>query len=505
MTGALRVQLWKELRALLPWWALLVHTVAILGATSQMSRVPSGSGMRFLLAAGFVYVAGAAALGALSFGHDYAHRTLGPLLALPVSRKKLLALKAVVLLPLLGLMGLVAVFTLDMQDRVFTRYEIFNEPAYQLMILGPMLAGALLAPWLTLVARGALAGAVFSIAIPLLIWLVCDSFLLGTEVVWRLTLALAAIGGVMTVRTFIRQESIDGAFAELALPAWVRRSNRAVAIPQAGPPHWFGVALSKELRLQQMTFVVAGLFAVAWAVILFARWADPANVYLGPSLFAISNLYGGVVAIMAGALAAAEERHFGTADWQALMPVAAWKQWTLKCAVAVGLALVLTLGLPAFLNRLLPAPDVQFHWEMVPVVLFFSVTGLYVSSISSTGLRAILATAPTLAAISFLGAAFFQPIAVSLRELVIGTGVDWIEPHSLTPRAAKTASMLALLTLAAGLSAVVLTFAFQNHCSADRRARRNLQEAAILGCAVLAGLVFTIVATFLSIAAYGLR
>ena len=505
MTDGLRIQLWKELRALLPWWAVLVPMVAVLGAMSQVERLPRENGIRFLLAAGFVYVAGSAALGALSFGHDYAHRTLGPLLALPVSRKRLLVLKASVLVPLLGLMGLVAVLTLDIQNRLFIRYGVFNEPAYQLMILGPMLAGALLAPWLTLVARGALAGAVFSIAIPVLIWMVCNSFLLGTDVVWRITLALAAFGGVMTVRTFIRQESIEGPSAELALPGWLKRSDRTVAVPRTGPPHWVAVALRKELRLQQMTFVVAGLFAATWALILFARWAD-ANVYLGPSLYAVSSLYGGVVAIMAGALPAAEERHFGTADWQILMPVAAWKQWLLKCTVAVGLAMLLTLGLPALLNRLLPAPDVQFYWEMVLVVLFFSVTGLYVSSISPTGLRAILGTAPAIAAISIGSAAFFQPLTVIVRDLVLDSGLDLVEPRSLTSADAKTAGLLTLLTLSTCLSAVVLTMAFQNYRSAERSGHRLFRQAAvILITAIVAGVAFTTVSTFLALGVFGRR
>jgi hypothetical protein len=501
VTGALPIQLWKELRALLPWWAALVPTVAILGAAGQMQGISREGEMRFLLAAGFVYVAGAAALGALSFGHDYGHRTLGSLLALPVSRKRLLSLKAAVLLPLLGLMGLVAVFTVGLQQSLVARYGVFNQPEYQLMILGPMLAGALLAPWLTIVARGPLAGAVFSVAIPVLIWMICNSFLLGTDIVWRATLALAAVGGVMTVRTFLRQESIDGPPAELARFGWLRRSERVVADAGTRPPGWVATALWKELRLQQMTFVVAGLFVAAWAAILFARWANPANEYLGPSLYAVSSLYLGVVGIMAGALPAAEERHFGTADWQLLMPVAAWKQWALKCAVAIGLAMILTLGLPALLNRLLPAPDVQFYWQMVLAVLYFSVTGLYLSSISPTGLRAILGTAPALAAITVTGAALFQPVGGAVRALAWSVAVDWLRPGSLTRQTAMATGNALFCLFAAGLSLLVLTLAFHNHRSADRSRRRIVRQVAvILGAAAVAALVLIVVGMFLAAA-----
>ena len=76
--------LWKEIRALLPLWLGCVALVWI-----------SAVGDRFWFRAGFLaYLLGSAALGALSIGHEYTNRTLSLLLSLPVSRRRMFAMKA---------------------------------------------------------------------------------------------------------------------------------------------------------------------------------------------------------------------------------------------------------------------------------------------------------------------------------------------------------------------------------------------------------------------------
>src|SRR5206468_1469267 len=62
-------------------------------------------------------------------------------------------------------------------------------------------------------------------------------------------------------------------------------------------------------------------------------------------------LYVGLLSIVIGSVASAEERQLGTAEWQVLMPVAAWKQWAVKVGVALGLAMLLAGLLPAYVLK----------------------------------------------------------------------------------------------------------------------------------------------------------
>ena len=58
------------------------------------------------------------------------------------------------------------------------------------------------------------------------------------------------------------------------------------------------------------------------------------------------------ISLLAGSLASAEERQLGTLEWHALLPMSARTQWTVKAGMAVGVAVVLGLGLPALLSSL---------------------------------------------------------------------------------------------------------------------------------------------------------
>ena len=88
----------KEFRALLPLWVGCV-VMAWAGGMSDP----------FLFRAGFIaYLLGSAALGALSMGHEYTNRTLPLLLTAPISRPRIFAVKAAVLLPMLITLGAIA-------------------------------------------------------------------------------------------------------------------------------------------------------------------------------------------------------------------------------------------------------------------------------------------------------------------------------------------------------------------------------------------------------------
>ena len=78
---------WNEVRALLPTWVACVLTAGI-------AAVSGGEIHMFSLIA---FTATAVGLGAQAVGHEYGHRTLISMLALPVGRGHLLLAKLVVL------------------------------------------------------------------------------------------------------------------------------------------------------------------------------------------------------------------------------------------------------------------------------------------------------------------------------------------------------------------------------------------------------------------------
>ena len=76
----------KEARPLLPIWAAA-------SAAVWLAQSVSGAALVLQPAAMLAYIAGAVAIGALAVGHEYAYRTLPMLLAQPIDRRSILALK----------------------------------------------------------------------------------------------------------------------------------------------------------------------------------------------------------------------------------------------------------------------------------------------------------------------------------------------------------------------------------------------------------------------------
>src|SRR4051812_43220443 len=88
----------KDLRALLPLWAACI-------ATMIGGRLAGGEYLDFSIVG---YLLGSAAIGAWSIGHEYAHRTLGTLLTLPVPRWRIWLWKLEVTAPLLLSLNMIA-------------------------------------------------------------------------------------------------------------------------------------------------------------------------------------------------------------------------------------------------------------------------------------------------------------------------------------------------------------------------------------------------------------
>ena len=273
----------KEVRALLPVWlgclALMVAGLA-----------PGDGTIRALVV--LSYCAGSVALGAVSIGHEYTHRTLPLLLVQPASRARLFLVKQLVLAVMLLALAAAAWAT-----------AFFPSSAAAMAVMLSVLGGLFVAPCLTMLSRNPLAGTVFTIVIPGLFWL----------------------------------EAIEGRGQDLRVDL---REAAPVAAGATQPPIW--LLVKKELGLQQLAFGVSGVYVLGWLLIyLRAGIRDAALDVAG----ALTFFFSGLLAMLIGSLASAEERQLGTLEWQGLLPMASWKQWVVKVGTAMALSMVLGIGL----------------------------------------------------------------------------------------------------------------------------------------------------------------
>jgi hypothetical protein len=163
---------------------------------------------------------------------------------------------------------------------------------------------------------------VFTVAIPLLLLLTGD--VLGVfkyggrasdidrfrmSVFWQGMVGVCTIAAVASWWLFMRIEAIEGPGAAVHLPRWLRpMANAQDQTTRARNPLW--LLLRKELRLQQLTFVVAAVTISSWVVISLLARAIPDLIAIPFTPIAI--LYSVLLAALIGSLASAEERQLGT-------------------------------------------------------------------------------------------------------------------------------------------------------------------------------------------------
>lgn len=497
-TALLPLDLTKEIRGLAgAWLACLVALV-----------VPAVSGVRVLGGLDLpAYFLGAAALGALSIGHEYRHRTLTLLLSHPARRERLLLLK-------LGVLAAMLLALYGVADAVDVRApELERLPSFLLL---PMLWALSVAPWLTMLCRSPLAGTVLAIALPP--WLLLLSELLylamygrgpGADVeaaiMWWGTLGVSAFGAVMTWRMFMRLEAIDDGGPEVQPPQWLRRRTTAGSAASAlTRRHAVWLLVKKEIWLQKTALAVAALYMLGClAFVSINPWlALGSSVPDGGDILAVLTFcYGALIAVLIGSLASAEERQLGTLDWQVLLPVATWKQWIVKVGTALGLALLLTIGLTGLLLAAInPAADMALLLERAPQfavgVAVLTVISLYVSSLCTSGVQALLISVPAIFALVLPVMMVVQWLEFHVMYMVVSA--RWSSEQawqrfgiSLVDRS-RLMSLLELLLVAAILT-VVLRVALANHRSAEPLGGRATQVimmgiCLMIGALLLAGM-----------------
>jgi len=391
-TAGVRAGIVKELRALFVPWLLILSAVIMAGLADGALLAP-------------ITVIGVVSLGAWSIGHEYTHRTLPLLLSQPVGRRTLALVKAACLTLLLFVVCATA--------------AMFTTPGLPSVVIGGGFAAALsLAPLLTMVSRSVRGGILFTLALGL-VWVMVgirtgeaiavrnpdrwpDPFGFAESVVYGGFIVIFCVTAVLGWRWFHSLSAVGEQAEHLALPDHWRGRWRVLS-PTARTSHPLAALLRKELGLQMPVFVLSAVYALAWV----GGWS--LHPETRESLAMVTTmLHGGLVPMLAGALASAEERRMGTLAGQLLQPVSASVQWVLKAAVVVSLAVLLAVGLP-FLLQLLDSALFTDHSlrqvelrlgfyrlrgvePMVLVVTMLAALSLYVSSLARNSLHALLAS-----------------------------------------------------------------------------------------------------------------
>jgi hypothetical protein len=457
----------KEFRALLPVWATAM-TIIVFGRFAASGWL---SGLGLL---GFAF--GSIVLGAQSMGHEYSHKTLTLLLSQPVRRRRTFQIKALVLF--------IMVVTLGASTLVLFPDTLSRVPSTQGasgIFVVAFVYGLCLAPWLTMLCGSAMAGTVFTIAVPGLlatatefagiIYGLAEPAVLDRFVAWAFWTATAACcvtSAVASWRTFNRLEASDGGYAEIQLPGASPRPTLETARLRRQSP-WRAIFV-KELRLQQMAFVIAALFAVFW--LGTAVRPGPMEDLLLPATF----LYAGILAPIIGTMTSAQERQLGTLEWQTLLPVAAWRKWLVKVGVAWLLAVTFGVALPVALAYV-TGPRLAMHWvsSLTFMVVGLAAAGVYMSSICRTTVTALVLTFPAI----FVLVVLFRLIVDQLAT---------VSANAPAMRSVRVAALGAvnmetlLFAIVVGLSALLVFLASINHRQLDLAPRRLVAQAiAILG------------------------
>lgn len=465
----------KEVRALFPLWAVCTGLVL----STRVVTLREYEGIAIL-----AYGLGSCALGAHAFGHEYSHRTLAHALSQPLDRRWLLLVKLGTLVTFATLLG-VAGYRTVLQD--------FNEPPAPPEVIARLVwtTAVVLAPAMTLLCRSTLAGAIFSASLPATIGLAgaligiyrfdpdfaaVDRF--QEAFFWRGVPVLFVLAPVVGWRAFMSLEAIEGRGREFHWPEWLTPRGTATS---RGPVRHL---IAKELRLQQMVFAIAGIYTAIASVVLIRHAMNPA--FAVDALVPVTFMYVALLALLAGALASAEERQLRMLEPQLLLPMATWQQWLVKAAVVFAVGVMLAVVLPAGVMLFVRLP----HRAMPPwPALFLTVAvlasaSLFVSSLTSSGVRAITACVPFVAGGMFLVSWSGAIARVVLREL---TGSSrWPISHALDGR-------IVMVTLAVGFAVLMLRFAHVNHRSGERSiGRTGAQLAATAAFIVFAGAVMTL-------------
>jgi hypothetical protein len=359
----------------------------------------------------------------------------------------------------------------------------------------PVITALFLTPSLTLATRSPVGGAVLTVGLGGLLmvageWIGIAKYGYSRNVdtfrvsfLWTALPLLSAAAAGLLWWTFPRLQVVDG------------RGDTVDLVPDSRPTspsltrrHPIWLLIRKELRLQQLAVAIAAIYVVAFiAIVLRTR----GFFYDKEVAFGMSMLYAGLLTAVIGSMASAEERHLGVIDAQLLLPMRTSQQWLVKVAVVIGLTFVLSILLPAALT-------IAFHPGRIPwgrdlptvagftIVALISVSAvcLYVSTLSSSGIWALVMSVP---------AGF--AVATVVMKL---DGVTQGALYSLDGRPDWAIVRWASVIVTVAVIGLVLRLALANHRSADRSRSRIAGQVGIAAAASVAASVIVVVVGALS-------
>jgi hypothetical protein len=329
-------RLLKETRALLPMFAGTLLLIVVLQLT-----VPSGVGY-LAFAAGCIVMAGSI------FGTEFQHRTVTLLLSQPVARSVIWREKMLVLAT--GILASLAVLLICVAA---TSPQVDGQDLMVLMLV-PLCAfcGA---PYWTLLMRHGLVGMVMAVGAPSAILAVYALVTMRYGEA-QPAVMVASVAGLLFIYcalvywrgyiAFKRLEAADFPARELGMPAWLEAIFVAPLTKASarfrGP---FATLLKKEFRMQQINFLVAGVFVLiaVTGLLLSMRYIEVATgILLGDIC-----TYVLVLPLIVGAISIAEEKGWGLAEWHLTLPPSSFRQWSVKMLAVLFTSLVLGFLLPS--------------------------------------------------------------------------------------------------------------------------------------------------------------
>lgn len=386
----------KEARALGPT-ALATAGVIALGAAGMRAHVVQSLGSVLSLLGLLI---GVATLSAHGIGHEFLDSTLPALLMQPVPRGRVFSAKLAVAAVSVAIVGAIF-YAVAASD---PRTPLPAPSLYALLLAFGVVAG----PLFSMLGRTTLAGSVLTIAAAGGLWVgagVAASAYFGFDpvteadalqaIIFRDAVVVGGVtGGVLSWLLFRRLEVFDGHAKTIDIGSWLNRRDSSRATRPGSPGLAFRATLVKELRLQQLSFVLAALFTGGWIAFRLIR-PQPSST-LSQTMMTVTYLYFGTLSIVAGSISIADERQLGTSASQQLLPWPGWLLWATKAFVVLAVAGFLGVALPSVLLRAstLPLPYGRgasvLPWGSA--VLFVTACAMYVSSYASASVNAVVAS-----------------------------------------------------------------------------------------------------------------
>jgi hypothetical protein len=347
-------RLLKEFRGLLPVW----------GGVCCLALMPWWLGREAGPLLAVAVMLGILLLSTVVIGQELQSHMFALQLVQPISRRRLWLEKLLVLGSAVMTILLALVWALS--DAAPSK----PDPEEVRLMLTMVMVGAVAAVGgglcLTLLLRQTTAAFWFGILLPALLPLLLPALIdkargypLSDETIVALWIVVPLVYGLaafaLAWRQFLEADDRDRFNSELEWPLkgmWSRRDSTVVEVGRSPSP--WRTLLAKELRLQQINYLLALAFALLLsAVFILELSSREGHQRQLPDLLMLFWFFGWtLLPLMVGATALAEERRLGTLESQLTLPVARGRPWLAKIAACYGISFVLGVIAPLSLELL---------------------------------------------------------------------------------------------------------------------------------------------------------